>query len=179
MSQTYFCNLIHSRHASSRYHICRQEAWGPNKFWCIIITLKPRQNGRHFTDDIFKSIFLNEKFWISNSISLNYVQYDLIDIISALIQIMAWRQIGDTPSSEPMMSSLLTFICVTRPRWVKLTNYMYQHIMLGAGEKDTYVMNVTTWPPHVINVKISTVFADTYLILEKILRSLRPAGENE
>ena len=24
------------------------------------ITLRPRQNGRHFTDDIFKRIFLNE-----------------------------------------------------------------------------------------------------------------------
>ena len=26
-------------------------------------TLRPRQNGRHFPDDIFKRIFLNEKVW--------------------------------------------------------------------------------------------------------------------
>ena len=29
-------------------------------------TLRPRQNGRHFADDIFKCIFLNENVWIRN-----------------------------------------------------------------------------------------------------------------
>ena len=32
---------------------------------------------------------------------------------------MAWRRLGDKPLFEPMMVSLLTNICVTRPRWVK------------------------------------------------------------
>ena len=36
----------------------------------------------------------------------------------ALIQILAWRRSGDKPLSEPMMVSLLTYICVTRPQWV-------------------------------------------------------------
>ena len=31
---------------------------------------------------------------------------------------MAWRRSGDKPLSEPMMVSLLTHICVTRPQWV-------------------------------------------------------------
>ena len=31
---------------------------------------------------------------------------------------MAWRLPGDKPLSEPMMISLLTHICVTRPQWV-------------------------------------------------------------
>ena len=31
----------------------------PNRHQAII-TLRPRQNGRHFADDIFKCIFLNE-----------------------------------------------------------------------------------------------------------------------
>ena len=31
---------------------------------------------------------------------------------------MAWRRPGDKPLSEPMMDSLLTHICVTRPQWV-------------------------------------------------------------
>ena len=35
-----------------------------------------------------------------------------------LVQIMAWRRSGDKPLSEPMMVSLLTHICVTRPQWV-------------------------------------------------------------
>ena len=32
---------------------------------------------------------------------------------------MAWRRPGAKPLSEPMMVSLLTHICVTRPQWVK------------------------------------------------------------
>ena len=35
------------------------------------ISLRSRQNGRYFADDIFKSIFLNENAWISITISLN------------------------------------------------------------------------------------------------------------
>ena len=31
---------------------------------------------------------------------------------------MVWRQPGDKPLSEPMMVSLLTHICLTRPQWV-------------------------------------------------------------
>ena len=42
-----------------------------------------------------------------------------INNIPALVQIMAWRRPGDKPLSEPMVGSLLTHICVTRPQWVK------------------------------------------------------------
>ena len=40
----------------------------------IINTLRPRQNGRHFADDIFKCIFLNENVSIVVKISLKFVQ---------------------------------------------------------------------------------------------------------
>ena len=82
-------------------------------------TLRPRQNGRHFPDDNFKCISLNENVGISLKISLKFVHMDRIDNISALVQIMAWRRSGDKPLSEPMMVSLLMHICVTRPQWVK------------------------------------------------------------
>ena len=36
-------------------------------------TLRPIQNGRHFADDMFKCIFLNEKVWIPIEISLKFV----------------------------------------------------------------------------------------------------------
>ena len=36
-------------------------------------TLRPRQNGCHFPDDILKWIFLNENVWISSEISLKFV----------------------------------------------------------------------------------------------------------
>ena len=82
-------------------------------------TLRPRQNGRHFADDIFKCIFLTEKARISLKISLKFVPKVRINTIPALVQIMAWRRPGDKPLSEPMMVSLLTHICVTRPQLFK------------------------------------------------------------
>ena len=88
--------------------------------WCPIFnTLRPRQNGRHFADDIFKCILLNENAWIPNKISLKFVPKGPINNISSLVQIMAWRRPGDKPLSEPMMVRSLMHICVTRPQWVK------------------------------------------------------------
>ena len=57
--------------------------------------------------------------WISIEISLKFVRKDPFNNIPALSQIMAWRRQGDKPLSEPMMESLPTHICVTRPQWVK------------------------------------------------------------
>ena len=82
-------------------------------------TLRPRQNGRHFPDDTFKCIFMNENVRISINISLKFVSKGLINNIPALVHIMAWRRPGDKPLSGPMMVNLLTPICVTRPQWVK------------------------------------------------------------
>ena len=81
-------------------------------------TLRPRQDGRYFTDDVLKCIFLNENVWISLKISLKFVPRVPINNIPALVLIMAWRRPGDKPLSEPMMVSLPTHICVTRPPWV-------------------------------------------------------------
>ena len=81
-------------------------------------TLRPKQNGRYYADDIFKWIFLNENDWISLKISLQFVPKGPINNIPALVQTMAWRRPGDKPLSEPMMLSLPTHICVTRPQWV-------------------------------------------------------------
>ena len=86
---------------------------------CILFnTLRPRRNEQHFADDIFKRIFFNENVWISIKISLKFVPKDPINNIPALVQIMAWRRSGDKPLSEPMMVSLPTHICATRPQWV-------------------------------------------------------------
>ena len=83
-------------------------------------TLRPRQNGRHFADDLFKCIFLNENVWIPIKISLKLVSKGPINTIPSLVQIMVWRRPGAKPLSEPMMVSLLTQTCVTRPHWVKV-----------------------------------------------------------
>ena len=87
---------------------------------CLSVnSLRPRLNRRPLADDIFKCIFLNENELISSKISLKFVPRVQINNIPALVQIMAWRRPGDKPLSGPMMASLLTHICVTRPQWVK------------------------------------------------------------
>ena len=73
--------------------------------------------------DIFKSVFLNENVWISINISLKFVPKGSINNITALFQIMAWYRPRAKPLSEPMMDSLLTHICVTRPEWVQVCHY--------------------------------------------------------
>ena len=69
-------------------------------------TLRLRQNGHHFPDDIFKCILLNENISISIKISLKFVPKGPINNIPVLVQIMDWRRPGDKPSSESMMVSL-------------------------------------------------------------------------
>ena len=82
-------------------------------------TLRPRQKCCHFADDISKCIFLSGNGQISLEISLKFVPKVGINIIPAWVQIMAWCRPGDKPLSGPMMVSLLTLICVTRPQWVE------------------------------------------------------------
>ena len=53
------------------------------------ITLRLRQNGSHFTDGIFKCIFLNENVWILIKVSLKFVRKCLINNNPAFDQIMA------------------------------------------------------------------------------------------
>ena len=82
-------------------------------------TLRLRQNGRHFADNLFKCLFLNDNVRIFNTISLKFVPKGLVKNIPALVQIMAWHWPGNKPLSEPMMVNLLTHICATWPQWVK------------------------------------------------------------
>ena len=55
-------------------------------------------------DNIFKRIFVNENIRTSIQISLKFVPKSLIDNMSALVQVMAWRQIGDKALPEAMMT---------------------------------------------------------------------------
>ena len=50
-----------------------------------INTLRPRQNGRHFADDIFKCIFLNENASIPIEVSLKFVPKSPINNTPALV----------------------------------------------------------------------------------------------
>ena len=105
-----------------------------------VYTLRPRQNGRHFPDDICKCIFLNENAYISIKISLKFVPKARINNVPALVQIMAWRRPVDKPLSEPMMVSLLTHICVYGVRW------WTRHLYLTCRVKCRLVTNWPNYP---------------------------------
>ena len=107
-------------------------------FWLLSCTASPRSSKlTHWGWDILQTTFSNAfslmkmfqfrlRFHWSLLFSLNNKQQwnlnrGLINNIPALVQIMAWRRPGDKPLSEPMVVSLLTHICVTRPQWVKVT----------------------------------------------------------
>ena len=99
-------------HQPNTYKICHS-----------VNTLRPTQNGRHFADDTFKRIFVNENVRILIEISLKFVPKGTNKKFPALVQIMAWRRPGDKPLSEPMLVCLPTRICITRPQWVKAIVY--------------------------------------------------------
>ena len=104
---------MNRRRAGARRQICAQALRMFN-------TLRPKQDGRLFPDDIFKCIFFNEYVSIFIRISLTFVPKAPINNIPAWVQIMAWRRSGDKPLSEPMMVSLVMHICVTQPQWVNM-----------------------------------------------------------
>ena len=92
------------------YHIEAETKWPPFRRW-------------HF-----HMHFLECKGMNFNSISLKFVPRGQINNTPALVQIMAWLQPGDNPLPEPMMFSLLTHICVTRPQCVKHTGTKVGHL---------------------------------------------------
>ena len=114
---------------------------------CKLNSLRPRRNGRYNADDSFKCIFLKGNVWIMNIMLLKFVPKGPINNIPALVQIMALRRPGNKPLSEPMMVSLLTHICVTRPQWVDIHStcwhpailrlfLIYQNVVAGYRAND-------------------------------------------
>ena len=93
-------------------------------------TMRQRQNGRHSADDTFNRIFVNENVRISIKFSLKFVHKGPTNNITALVQIMAWRHLGNKPFSEAMMDSLPMHICIIQPQWVKeqVKNYYLNQI---------------------------------------------------
>ena len=106
--------------------------------------LRPRQNGRCFLNDTFKHIFLNENVRILIKISLKFVPEGPINNNPALVQIMAWRPSGDKPLSEPMMVSLLTHICITRPQWVHIKK-MHDELQMKLPTTPVACTYYNTW----------------------------------
>ena len=82
-----------------------RKAFGPCENGCNINTLRLRQNGHRFPDDIFNCTFLSENIFISNKISLKFVRKGPINKIPALAparrQAIVW--INDGQFSDAYM----------------------------------------------------------------------------
>ena len=72
--------------------------------------ISPGTKGCCFADNIFKWIFMNEKFCTFILISLKFVLKGPNDNKSSLVQVMAWCRTGIKPSSEPILTQF-TDIC--------------------------------------------------------------------
>ena len=103
-------------------------------------TLRPRQNGRRFTDDTFKCIFVNEYVWIPNKISLKFVPQGRINNILSLVQIMAWRRPGDKPLSEPMMVSYRRMYASLGPNELMRGTWTSAVVLLTTNEKRLFFL---------------------------------------
>ena len=92
--------------------------WQGAEAWLIQLT----HWGQDKMDAISQTTLSNAFSWMKIfEFGLNFLKFvpeGPINNIPAFIQIMAWRRAGDKPLSEPMMVSLPTHICVTRPQWV-------------------------------------------------------------
>ena len=79
---------------------------------CEFNTLRPRQNGRHFTAYTFKCVFLNENMRISINISLKFVLKGPIDIILSLAptsrQAISWTNDGKFTSAYVRLSASMS-----------------------------------------------------------------------
>ena len=116
---------------------------------CKQLNTLRKQNGQHFTDDIFKLIFINENFSILITISLQFVPKGPINNIRALVQTMAWRHPGDKPLSKLIVVSLPTYICITKIYTV-MHDTVYSKVMAdhtdGWIQKRRLVQNTVVSP---------------------------------
>ena len=65
-----------------------------------VYTLRPEQNGRHFTDEIFTSIFLSENCLVLIKFPLKSLPKDPINNELAMVQILVCGLIGDKLLSD-------------------------------------------------------------------------------
>ena len=139
----------------NKYTKCRIFVGFPYSYdgFCLCIGVKSLTHwGRDQIDTISQTTFPNafsrmkmNEFrlgfhWslFSPRISLKFVPKVRINNIPALVQIMAWRRPGDKPLSEPMMASILTHICVTRPQWVKETTHLWK-VNIKSKKRHIYI----------------------------------------
>ena len=86
--------------------------------------------------------------------SWKFVSKVRINNIPALVQIMAWRLLGDKSLSEPVMIKLLTYIRVShiteRRHGASDNLYTYANIVVNVGDTEipSVLISHITWRPN-------------------------------
>ena len=123
-----------------------------DKYIYNIITFRPTQNCRHFADDIFKYIFLNENMCISLRISLKFVPKIWINNIASLVQIMAWRRPGDKLLYEPMMVSLIILRIYA--------SFGLKELYLSAQKFNMYMVKLCDFYERCVSIHVLRIYAN-------------------
>ena len=150
----------------------------------ILNTLRLRQNGCYFPDDIFKCIFFSENVWISLKISLRFVPNGPINNIPALVQIMAWRRPGDKPLSETMASDNFASInsgnvaclapshflkqCRLFVKWILWNKLKWNLIQNMNFSKNAYENIICKMLTHWVPNKIARIFQLFFCLTENV-----------
>ena len=125
----------------------------------LFSTLRPKQNGCHFVDDIFKYIFLNEYVRILLKISLRSVTK--VRISNIALSEHCWTNDG----------WLLTHICITRPQCINslVSHLCYFQICFSASymsiSSETAMAMLTHWGrvTHICVNKLTIIGSDNGL----------------
>ena len=137
----------------------------PHWCFCLINSSPPGQNGHHFADNIFKCIFMDEKFYILTWISLKFVPKGPIDNDAALVQVIAWHQTSDKPLPEPMLTQLTIYATLGGDKLTSWNNLVsinplcIIHVAILTYKYDILYSQVITvvtdgWSAHVISVHL-------------------------
>ena len=115
------CILLHYSHACDDhcYSYCSNALLTRLLSSTPINSSLPGQYGRRFADDLFRGNFVNERFCNLILISLKFIPMGTIDNKAALVQVMAWRWIGNKPLPEPMLTQFTDVLINRRPITVR------------------------------------------------------------
>ena len=104
--------------------VSKPMVWSLHECFIIVLTHWGRDKMAAISQTTLSNAFSWMKIF-SIKISLKFVPKGPINNIPTLVQIMTWRRPGDKPLSEPMMVSLMTHICVTRPQRVNISRWIH------------------------------------------------------
>ena len=125
----------------------------------FVNTLRARQNGRRFPDDILKWIFLNENVWISIRITLKFIPKILIH---------NWPS-SDKLLSEPMMVNFTDAYM----RQSASMSYLFSHCRLGCNGCIDKLEQHANWSlSSCVKIMIRPFINATYLRICKIWKYL-------